>query len=143
MADLVDALLARPGLYLGPQIDPTGEHGSGAARIQVSALPGGSGVMFDYEVLHPDGRLGHREHAMVMRTTGAAGAPGMRRQYSTPANASDVRSNSAAANHAILSRRLRIESRDIEVANAVVPAAVPVQLSVIDDWRANARSCAD
>jgi hypothetical protein len=69
VTDLVDALLAKPGLYLGPQRDPTGEHGVGAARIVVSALPGGSGVMMDYEVLHADGQLGHREHAMVVRTT--------------------------------------------------------------------------
>jgi hypothetical protein len=70
MADLVDALLARTGLYVGPQLDPTGEHGAGSvARIQVSALPGGSGVMFDYEVLAPDGGRVHFEHAMLMRTT--------------------------------------------------------------------------
>ena len=68
MSDLVDALLAKPGLYLGPQLDPTGEHGVGAARIVVTPLPGGSGVMMDYEVLHPDGRLGHQEHSMLVRT---------------------------------------------------------------------------
>jgi hypothetical protein len=71
MADLVDALLARPGLYVGSSGDPTGEHGSGqVARIQVSPLPGRSGVVFDYEVLAPDGGLNHVEHAMLMRTTG-------------------------------------------------------------------------
>jgi hypothetical protein len=71
MVDLVDALLARTGLYVGPQTDPTGEHGGGGvARIQVSALPGRSGVMFDYEVLAPDGGRVHFEHAMLMRTTG-------------------------------------------------------------------------
>ncbi len=70
MTDLVDALVARPGLYAGPQADPTGQHGSGGvARIVVTALPGGSGVMFDYEVLHPNGERGHLEHAMLVRTT--------------------------------------------------------------------------
>ena len=71
MADLVDSLIAQPGLYVGTSMDPTGEHGSGqVARIHVSPLPGGSGVMFDYEVLAPDGSRPHFEHAMLMRTTG-------------------------------------------------------------------------
>ncbi len=68
MTDVLDALLARPGLYTGSQLDPTGEHGAGVARIQVSVLPGGSGVMMDYEVLNAEGRRDHHEHAMLVRT---------------------------------------------------------------------------
>jgi hypothetical protein len=70
MADLVDALLARTGLYLGTQTDPSGGHGeSGVARIVVTALPGGSGASFDYEVIATDGRRAHAEHSLLVRTT--------------------------------------------------------------------------
>jgi len=69
--DLVDKVLARPGLYLGPQADPADTTGAPpqVARIAVGALPGGSGATFDYEVLSADGRP-HLEHTMLVRTTG-------------------------------------------------------------------------
>jgi hypothetical protein len=69
MADLLDNLLARTGLYLGSQTRPGDDSvGPGVARIEVSALPGGSGVMLAYEVLSPDG-FGHHEHAVLARTS--------------------------------------------------------------------------
>jgi hypothetical protein len=71
MADLVELLSARPGLYVGPQAAPEG-HGDappGVARIEVSPLPGGSGVMLQYEVISPSTGVGHREHAVLARTT--------------------------------------------------------------------------
>src|SRR4051812_39633989 len=67
---IVDDLLARPGLYLG--IDSvSGTDQRGAARIVVTALPGGGGVTLDYEVLNPahhDRIRGHVEHTMLART---------------------------------------------------------------------------
>jgi hypothetical protein len=72
MADLVELLLARPGLYVGRQADPEEhpDHSSSVARIEVSPLPGGSGVMFAYEVVSPEGGVVHDEHAILARTTG-------------------------------------------------------------------------
>jgi hypothetical protein len=71
MADLVEALITRPGLYVGSQVDP--EDGKGertaVARIDVSALPGGTGVMMQYEVISPAGGVVHHEHAVLARTT--------------------------------------------------------------------------
>jgi hypothetical protein len=70
MADLVELLLSAPGLYVGPQADP--EDASGAApsvaRVEISALPGGSGVMMMYEVLSATNGVGHHEHALLART---------------------------------------------------------------------------
>ena len=44
MADLIDQLIAHPGLYLGTQVDPTQDVASGSvARINVTPLPGGAG----------------------------------------------------------------------------------------------------
>ena len=67
---IVDDLLANPGLYIG--IDQVaGTDLRGAARIEVTALPGNSGVALDYEVLNPvnpDRIRGHVEHTMVART---------------------------------------------------------------------------
>jgi hypothetical protein len=68
--DVVDGLLARPGLYVGTSSDPTGEHGSSAARIEVDALPGGSGVYLRYEVLSTDDGVVHDERAMLARAAG-------------------------------------------------------------------------
>jgi hypothetical protein len=70
MADLVDQLLARPGLYVGPQADPNDKSGNApsAARIAVAALPGDSGVSMDYEVLSSTGGRVHAEHAVLART---------------------------------------------------------------------------
>src|SRR5690349_1928156 len=69
---VVDDLLANPGLYLG--IDSVaGSDLRGAARMVVAALPGGSGVTLDYEILNPampDRLRGHVEHTMVARTHG-------------------------------------------------------------------------
>jgi hypothetical protein len=68
---IVDELLANPGLYVG--VDAIeGLDARGAARILVTALPGGSGVTLDYEVLnaaHEQVR-GHVEHTMIGRTHG-------------------------------------------------------------------------
>ena len=70
MADLVESLLGAPGLYVGPQAAP--EDASGAppsvARVEISALPGGSGVMMMYEVLSATDGVGHHEHALLART---------------------------------------------------------------------------
>jgi hypothetical protein len=67
---IVDDLVAHPGLYIG--IDSVaGSDLRGAARIVVTALPGGSGVTLDYEVFNPatPQRIrGHIEHTMVART---------------------------------------------------------------------------
>jgi len=67
---IVDDLLANPGTYVG--IDSVaGTETRGAARIVVTALPGGSGVELDYEVLNPtqpDRVRGHIEHTIVART---------------------------------------------------------------------------
>jgi hypothetical protein len=72
MPDLVDQLISKPGLYVGSDVDPTGEHGSGAAsaRIEIRALPGGAGVAMDYECLRPDGGRVHAEHSVLARTPG-------------------------------------------------------------------------
>ena len=68
--DLVDQLLAQPGLYLGPQRDPSnpGEESHSVARIMVTALPGNSGVSFDYEVLSAENGRPHAEHTVLART---------------------------------------------------------------------------
>ena len=70
MSDFVDDLIANPGLYTGPQTDPTGEgdRTASVARILVTPLPGGSGVRMEYEVLAPE-HIGHVEHAVLARTT--------------------------------------------------------------------------
>jgi hypothetical protein len=67
MADLVEQLLARPGLYVGVQTRPgdTSDEPPGVARVEVTPLPGGSGVMLAYEVLAPTGELAHHEHAVI------------------------------------------------------------------------------
>jgi hypothetical protein len=72
MTDLVDQLISKPGLYVGSDTDPTGEHGSGAAaaRIDVRVLPGGAGVSLDYECLRPEAGKVHAEHAVLARTPG-------------------------------------------------------------------------
>jgi hypothetical protein len=70
MPDLVDQLIGKPGRYLGTQHDPKGEHPNenSVAHIVVTALPGGAGVAFDYDVVAPDG-LHHTEHTVLGRTT--------------------------------------------------------------------------
>ena len=70
MSDLVDQLISKPGLYLGSQHDPSGGQQSegSVAHIVVTALPGGCGVSFDYDVVAPDGRP-HSEHTVLGRTT--------------------------------------------------------------------------
>ena len=46
MSDIVDQLLANPGLYTGSQVDPTASHPSGSvARVVVAALPGGAALV--------------------------------------------------------------------------------------------------
>ena len=70
MPDLVDQLIEKPGLYLGSSVDPTGDHPNegSVANIVVTALPGGAGVAFDYDVLAPDGKH-HSEHTVLGRTS--------------------------------------------------------------------------
>jgi hypothetical protein len=70
MPDLVDQLIGKPGLYLGSQIDPSGGQANtnSVAHIVVTALPGGSGVSFDYDVVAPDG-IHHTEHTVLGRTS--------------------------------------------------------------------------
>ena len=72
MPDLLDQLISNPGLYVGSDVDPTGEHDGGpsAARIRVRALPGGAGVTMDYECLSPTNGRVHDEHAVLARTAG-------------------------------------------------------------------------
>ena len=64
---VVEDLIANPGLYLG--IDQVQDSDlRGAARMQVTPLPGGSGVTLDYEIFNPatpDQLRGHVEHTMV------------------------------------------------------------------------------
>jgi hypothetical protein len=69
MADLIEQLIANPGLYCGSQSDPTSGHASdGAARVVVTPLPGGSGVALDYEILSPENGRVHDEHSVLART---------------------------------------------------------------------------
>lgn len=71
MSDLIDQLLANPGLYSGTQADPTASHPSGSvARVVVTPLPGGVGVSLDYEVLSPENGRVHHEHSVLARTPG-------------------------------------------------------------------------
>jgi hypothetical protein len=74
---IVDDLLAHPGLYIG--IDAVAESElRGAARIEVTSLPGGAGVTLDYEIFNPatpDRIRGHVERTIVARTH--AGGPVM------------------------------------------------------------------
>ena len=70
--DLVDQLLVQTGLYVGTDRDPTADdRAPQVARIVVTALPGRSGVMFDYEGLsHNQERpRPHSEHSVLGRTS--------------------------------------------------------------------------
>lgn len=70
--DLVDQLLAQTGLYLGTDRDPTkDDRAPQVARIVVTALPGRSGVMFDYDglSLNQERPRPHSEHAVLGRTS--------------------------------------------------------------------------
>jgi len=71
MADLVELLLGNTGVYVGPQADPqdSSDAPPSVARVDVSALPGGSGVMMAYEVLSATDGVVHHEHAVLARTT--------------------------------------------------------------------------
>jgi len=58
-----------PGMYVGADT-AVGRDLVGAARIVVTALPGGAGVSLDYEILNglaPGPVLGHVEHTMIGR----------------------------------------------------------------------------
>ena len=64
---IVSELLDRPGLYVGTD-RVVGTDLVGAARIVVTALPGGAGVSLDYEILNglaPGPVLGHVEHTLI------------------------------------------------------------------------------
>ena len=70
--DLVDQLLLQTGLYVGTDRDPTAsDRAPQVARIVVTALPGRSGVMFDYEGLSQgqERPRPHSEHAVLGRTS--------------------------------------------------------------------------
>ena len=69
---IVEDLLANTGTYIGVDRE-TERGGESAAKIVVAALPGGAGVMLDYETFNPANpeRLrGHAEHAIIGRTHG-------------------------------------------------------------------------
>jgi hypothetical protein len=72
-ADLVDRLLGQTGLHVGTSSDTREDAAPQAARIMVTALPGRSGVTFDYEGLNlqttHERPFGHAEHAVLARTT--------------------------------------------------------------------------
>lgn len=70
MTDLVDQLLAGPGLYVGKQATHGERPGEGVARVLIAPLPGGTGVAMDYEVIVGPAGIVHAEHAMVTRTGG-------------------------------------------------------------------------
>lgn len=64
---IVNELLDRPGLYIGTD-GVVGTALVGAARIVVTALPGGAGVSLDDEILNglaPGPVLGHVEQHLV------------------------------------------------------------------------------
>lgn len=69
---IVDDLLANSGLYLG--LDREMERGGeSAAKMVITPLPGGAGVMLDYETFNAApgrGVRGHAEHAVIGRTHG-------------------------------------------------------------------------
>jgi hypothetical protein len=70
--DLVDRLLAQTGLHVGTDRDPTREdRAPQVARIMVTTLPGGSGVMLDYEGLSQNQQRPrpHSEHSVLGRTS--------------------------------------------------------------------------
>ena len=71
--DLVDRLLAQTGLHVGTSRDTREDATPQVARIVVTALPGRSGVTFDYEGLTPltnqERPFGHSEHSMLGRTS--------------------------------------------------------------------------
>ena len=70
MTTIVDALLENPGTYVGTGVGVADER-QAAARIVVTALPGGAGVTLDYETFNAadaDRVQGHGEHAVVART---------------------------------------------------------------------------
>src|SRR5438093_12327454 len=68
--DLVDRLLAQTGLYVGRSLQVPDQLEQ-VARIMVTALPGRSGVTFDYEGLsqNQDYPRPHAEHAVLGRTS--------------------------------------------------------------------------
>jgi hypothetical protein len=68
--DLVDRLLTQTGLHIGHSLQVP-EQLEGVARIVVTALPGRSGVAFDYEGLshNPQRPRPHAEHAVLGRTS--------------------------------------------------------------------------
>lgn len=64
---IVSELLELPGLYIGTDrvVDTDLV---GAARIVVTALPGGAGLSLDYEIVNglaPGPVLGHVEHTVI------------------------------------------------------------------------------
>lgn len=71
--DLVDRLLAQTGLHVGTSHETRDDAAPQVARITVTALPGRSGVTFDYEGLtlltNRERPFGHSEHAMLGRTS--------------------------------------------------------------------------
>jgi hypothetical protein len=71
--DLIDRLLAQAGLHIGTSRDTRRDAAPQAARIMVTALPGRSGVTFDYEALNlltsQKRPFGHAEHAVLGRTS--------------------------------------------------------------------------
>jgi len=71
--DLVEQLLAQTGLHVGTSRDTREDAAPQVARIMVTALPGRSGVTFDYEGLtlltNQERPFGHSEHSLLGRTS--------------------------------------------------------------------------
>jgi hypothetical protein len=71
--DLVDRLLVQTGLHVGTSRDTREDAAAQVARILVTALPGRTGVTFDYEGLtlltNQERPFGHSEHSVLGRTS--------------------------------------------------------------------------
>jgi hypothetical protein len=68
--DLLDRLLAAPGLYVGVGrgLPEPGPGTPWLARIVVTALPGGEAVSLDYEARSPVNLRQHAEHSVLGRS---------------------------------------------------------------------------
>lgn len=69
VSDLVDALLAHPGRYVGIGHDLGDDPAhTWVARILIAPLPGRAGVSIDYEAFSPENVSQHAEHSVLGRT---------------------------------------------------------------------------
>jgi hypothetical protein len=65
VADLLERLIASPGLYVGSG-DGVGS-GEFVGRFRVTVLPSGTAVAFDYEAFGQNEALQHAEHTVLAR----------------------------------------------------------------------------